>query len=127
MTNERIAAAARLNEALLKEYALIAKGMSADKALFSALQGARPLRENQEAVRLYRAAFLTRGWTYDERDVAGVWSRPQMRRGWVSPEGNFFTDDWAVCPVKTRRRVEDALRKQTDVFRLLEIADLLHV
>lgn len=127
MTNERIAASAKINEAGMNASVLIAGGMSADKALFSALQGARPLRENSEAVRQYRVAFLTRGWSYDERDVAGVTSRPQLRRGWVSPEGNFFPDDWAVCPVKTRRRVEDALRKQTDVFRLLEIADLLHV
>ena len=127
MNNARIAASSKVNEAVIKAYALIEQGVSPDKALFSALQGARPLRENAESVRQYRHALLARGWAYDERDVTGVTSRPQIRRGWVSPEGNFFTDDWAVCPVKIRRRVEDALRKQTDVFRLLEIADLLNV
>ena len=82
------AAAQRVEDALGKVQGFLGLGYDEERALCYAMS---PVRVACAAG--YREVFVSRGWRPEKRDVSGMYERPRMAWGWVSPTGRFFRDD----------------------------------
>ena len=87
-----------------------------------------PVKKSREHTRQYRALFIQSGWTYAVRDIGGMLERPVMQKGWLSPSGKFYSDDFAVDVGAIKDRIVMLLQENKTIpLHVLEIADILYV
>ena len=98
-----------------------------ESALWGLMRGF-PVNKSREHTRQYRALFIQSGWTYAVHDIGGMLERPKMRKGWLSPSGKFYSDDFAVDVGAIKDCIVILLQNNNTIpLHVLEIADILHV
>lgn len=98
-----------------------------ESALWGLMRGF-PVNKSREHTRQYRALFIQSGWTYAVHDIGGMLERPVMQKGWFSPSGKFYSDDFAVDVGAIKDCIVTLLQKNNTIpLHVLEIADILYV